>query len=153
MSTHQQQARETLCHHFRWCMTGYYPYILEPQKPEDSPCAKAIANVHTNFIIQLLTDLRRIRLLTGCSAIIRADMRCTQLLLLPLSTRLCSQCSSCLQSCAAAAHLVYKVVQSIGKVLLWQNLEVLLQVLSNQVLNLVLVQRLRPDAFSQASIL
>ena len=58
-----------------------------------------------------------------------------------------------LQTCAATAHLVYKVVQSIGKVLLRQDLEVLLQVLSNQVLNLALVQRLRPDAFSQASIL
>ena len=48
------------------------------------------------------------------------------------------------------AHLVNKVMQRIGQVLLWQDLQMLLQVLCNEVLNLLLVQRFWPDALCQS---
>lgn len=50
-------------------------------------------------------------------------------------------------------HLVYKLVKGIGQVLFRQDLQVLLQVLSNQVLYLSLIQSLRANALSQGSTL
>ncbi len=92
VSTKQHHPIETLVFQSRFCMTGYCPQSLESQKPEDGSCAKAIAHLHTKCVIHLMVDLMAINLLPGCSAVIKPDMRCTQLQLLTLSKELCSHC-------------------------------------------------------------